>query len=201
MPQKHLKGSIIASCFRNFSISLYHVNIWDCYSICTPIMSLECYGIAYALQFPVKNVVKQGGVIRPALFCIYTDKLLLHLSENVFDCFIGDVFLGALAHADNIVLAPTHRAMWNMLALCDKFASEYHVVFNAKKCSYINLCASQFFTSTSLPQFSVGSNDTEFMDSGLILGILSLQCVVTKQILLVNEMSYSVPTQQCRAFM
>ena len=41
-------------------------------------------------------------------------------------CFIGEVFLlGALAYADDIVLvAPTHRAMRNMLAICDKFADE-----------------------------------------------------------------------------
>ena len=42
--------------------------------------------------------------------------------------------IGALAYADDIVLAaPTHRAIRNMLAICDKFSDEYNVVFNAKK--------------------------------------------------------------------
>ena len=43
-------------------------------------------------QFPVKNGVKQGGVISPVLFCIYIDKLLLELSKSGFGCFIGEVF-------------------------------------------------------------------------------------------------------------
>jgi len=86
-----------------------------------------------SVKFLVKNGVKQGGVISPVLFCIYIDKLFLELSKSGFGCFIGEVFLGAMTYADNIVLlAPTHRAMRNMPALCDKFASEYHVVFNAK---------------------------------------------------------------------
>jgi len=68
-------------------------------------------------------------VIRLVLFCIYIDKLLLQLSKSGLVCFSGQVFLGALAYADDIVLlAPTHRAMRNMLAVCDSFAREYIVV-------------------------------------------------------------------------
>jgi len=75
-------------------------------------------------------------VIGPVLFCIYIDKLLQQLSESRFGCLVGKVFLGAIAYADdNVFLAPTHKAMRNMLALCDKFASEYHFVFNAKSLS------------------------------------------------------------------
>jgi len=68
---------------------------------------------------------------------------MLQLSESGFGCFIGEFFLAAVVDAnDTVYLAPTHRAMRNMLALCDKFASECHVVFNVKKskCLYINPC-------------------------------------------------------------
>jgi len=107
------------------------------------------------------------------LFCIYIDKLLLELSKSGFGCFIGEVFLGALAYADDIVLlAPTHRAMRNMLALCDKFASEYHVVFNARKskCVNINSCANHFRISATLPHFSLGGNHIAFVDEWPHLG-------------------------------
>ena len=61
----------------------------------------------------------------PVLFCIYIDRLLDLLRRPGFGCFVGRVFLGALAYADDIVLlTPTHRAMRNMLALCDRFADE-----------------------------------------------------------------------------
>ena len=48
--------------------------------------------------------MKQGGVISPVLFYIYIDKLLYQLRTSGSGCFIGEVFLGALAYADDIVL-------------------------------------------------------------------------------------------------
>jgi len=78
-----------------------------------------------------------------------------------------------VAYADDIVLlAPTHRAMRNMLAPCDKFASEYHVVFNARKSNdlYINLCANRSCISATLPCFSVGSKHIAFVDEWPHLG-------------------------------
>ena len=68
-------------------------------------------------EFVAKNGVKQGGVISPVLFSIYIglDGLLQLLSKSKVGCFIGDVFVGALAYADDLVLlAPTARAMTSM---------------------------------------------------------------------------------------
>ena len=54
------------------------------------------------------NGEKQGGVFSPVLFCIYLDGLLCRLAESKIGCFIGNVFVGALAYADDIaLLAPT----------------------------------------------------------------------------------------------
>jgi len=42
--------------------------------------------------------------------------------------------VGALAYADDLVLlAPTPRAMRDMLIVCDDFAADYSAIFNAKK--------------------------------------------------------------------
>jgi len=139
-------------------------------------------GICSAV-FLIKNGVKQGGVISPVLFCIYIDKLLDQLRTSGSGCFIGKVFLGALAYADDIVLvAPTHRAMQNMLAICDKLADEYNVVFNAKKskCLYITSCVKQSRLLSAQPQFTIGGNVIEFVDKWPHLGILSLLCMIIK---------------------
>ena len=48
------------------------------------------------------NVVKQGGVLSPVLFCIYTDGLLLVVCTAGFGCCIGSMFIGILAYADDI---------------------------------------------------------------------------------------------------
>jgi hypothetical protein len=70
----------------------------------------------------------------PILFCIYIDKLLLLLARSAVGCHIGKNFLGALAYADDITLiAPSPNAMRTLLRVCDEFAEEYFVTFNAKK--------------------------------------------------------------------
>ena len=59
--------------------------------------------------------------------------LLRCLSSKV-GCFIGDVFTGALAYADDIVLcAPSATALRKMLVVCAKHASDFDMAFNADK--------------------------------------------------------------------
>ena len=55
-------------------------------------------------SFSVSNVVKQGAIISPILFCISLDTLLIELRRAGVGCFIGDWFVAALAYADDAVL-------------------------------------------------------------------------------------------------
>ena len=74
----------------------------------------------------------------PILFCIYLDGLLNLLATAQIGCFIGRVFVGCLAYADDIVLlASTTGAMRNMLAIGDSFAKDYNLVFNANKSKWL----------------------------------------------------------------
>ena len=94
---------------------------------------VEWNGIRTA-AFPILNGVNQGGIISPILFCVYLDGLLQRLSELRVGCNIGQVFVGVLAYADDVVLiAPTASAMREMLDQCDRYAREFNVVFNVKK--------------------------------------------------------------------
>ena len=84
--------------------------------------------------FGVLNGVKQGGVMSPILFCVYFDDLLNALVEAKVGCFIGNIFVGVLAYADDVViLAPTASAMRRLLKLCEEYAQTYSVLFNGAK--------------------------------------------------------------------
>jgi hypothetical protein len=92
------------------------------------------WGSAITDYFSAVNGVKQGAVLSPVLFCVYLDNLLIALSKAGVGCFIGCKFVGALAYADDIVLtAPTATAMRKLLKVCDKYAQEYCISFNASK--------------------------------------------------------------------
>ena len=94
-------------------------------------------GICSAM-FLVKNGVKQGGVMSRILFCIYWNGLLNILATAQISCFIGRVFVGCLAYAEDIVLlAPTTGATSNMLGICDTFAKDYNLVFNVNKSKWL----------------------------------------------------------------
>jgi len=88
--------------------------------------------------FTTLNGVKQGGVLSPILFCVYIDDLLVRLSLTGAGCYIGLHFTGALAYADDIVLlAPSPSAMRHLLAICDSYAADFDIVFNADKSKFL----------------------------------------------------------------
>jgi hypothetical protein len=104
-------------------------------------------------------------VLIPILFCIYTDDLLNKLSLLGVGCVIGLNFTGALAYADHIVFtAPNPSAMHKLPAICDAYAAEYEIVFNADKSKFLVVSAAKrrlFFKDMCDCNFYVGGSTTE----------------------------------------
>jgi len=124
--------------------------------------------------FAVLNGVKQGGVVSPVLFCIYIDNLLLQLSSSGYGCYLGRDFVGAIAYADDIVLiSPTPCAMRKLLFICDNFAAQYDLVFNAVKSKFIVISTSRWrclIRSFNNCLFSIGGKQIENVSSYVHLG-------------------------------
>jgi len=65
---------------------------------------------------------------------VYVDDLLLLLFKVGVGCFIGLHFVGALGHANDLVLlAPTTSAMHKLLAICEDYDRKNSISFNALK--------------------------------------------------------------------
>jgi len=136
---------------------------------------------AYSRDFHVDNGVKQGGVLSPVLFCIYMDSLLSKLKEAKHGCFIGDLYVGALAYADDLVLlAPSACAMRHMLSVCDQYSVEFAVLFNASKskCLVCLPCGkSSLSGDISKPSFFINGNLIEVVNQWPHLGhIITDKC-------------------------
>ena len=101
--------------------------------------------------FNISNSVKQGGVLSPILFRIYLNELLLKLKKSGIECQIGNIFTGALAYADDVVLlTSTKHAMSLMLKICSKFSTTFEFILNADKSKFIIFPCSSSCLSTQI---------------------------------------------------
>ena len=119
------------------------------------------WGGTLSKQFSVLNGVKQGGVLSPILFAVYTDGLLERLKYTGVGCHMGSRFVGALAYADDItLLAPCKSALSILISVCENYAAKYDITFNGDK-SKLLFCKGR--SSFMMP--------SEIMVNGQIVGV------------------------------
>ena len=89
--------------------------------------------------FRLSNGVKQGGVLSPHLFNIYTDDLFKILRRKQTGCWIRNHYVGILGYADDLLLlSPSLDGLQEMFDSCSNFAKRYNLKFSThsdpKKC-------------------------------------------------------------------
>ena len=85
-------------------------------------------------MFTVTCGVRQGGVLSPLLFNVYTDELIDTLMSSNCGCHIGKQFYGCLMYADDIILlSPSLSGMQHLMDICSDYAKLHYLVFNNKK--------------------------------------------------------------------
>ncbi len=94
---------------------------------------LVMYG-STSTTFNMSNGVKQGSVISPLFFTLYVDELIQTLEKSGYGCKLGDKYYSIFVYADNIfLLSPTFYRLQKMLNICNMFAEDKGLHFNAKK--------------------------------------------------------------------
>ncbi len=73
------------------------------------------------------------------------------LGGHKYGCFIGNLFIGALAYADDIVLlAPSRNALKEMLRRANNVSSQYDIHFNTSKSKVVIFTADRKFNSEEI---------------------------------------------------
>ena len=92
------------------------------------------FGTAMSSHFSIRNGVKQGGVLSLILITVYIDKLIIQLRKFNIGCKIVNSFLGVFGYADDLtLLCPSLAGLKQMLNVCEDYAKEYNILFNASK--------------------------------------------------------------------
>ena len=91
------------------------------------------WGKALSDGFSVSNGVRQGGILSPFLFNLYTDGLSNLLDDSAYGCH----YLGSVNHVyyadDMVLLSPTPYGLQKMLYMCEEYAKAHDIIFNARK--------------------------------------------------------------------
>ena len=97
------------------------------------------WGKIVSSQSFVSNGVKQGGVMSPVLFTVYLDNLLNILKQRDIGCKFGATYLRVFGYTDVLtLLCPSISGLKEMLKICEDYASDYNIIFNAKKSKLIH---------------------------------------------------------------
>ena len=127
------------------------------------------WGSTLSNGFNVSNGVRQGGILSPYLFSLYLDGLLEELADSGVGCFWGSLFVGAVAYADDVVLlAPCASALRCMLNICNTYASQHGLLFNAGKTQLI--CFRKSKSIKSLPVIHFQNTQLKYKDEVKHLG-------------------------------
>ena len=88
----------------------------------------------FSKVFDTQEGVKQGGIISPYLFNYFVNDLLNQNDSLNIGAKIGTVNVSMIAYCDDLILiSPTETHMRSLIKLCESYAVEWKIEFNASK--------------------------------------------------------------------
>ena len=92
--------------------------------------------------FKMTNGLRQGSVLSPKFYCIYSDSLNKKLNQSGIGCYIKGVAMNNFSYADDLVLiCPCAAALNGLLSICDKYAKTNYTTYNTKKTECMLICS------------------------------------------------------------
>ena len=129
------------------------------------------WGNTISTSFKVTNGVKQGGVLSPLLFNLYTDDLSSELIKCNIGCHLGGKILNHIAYADDLcLLSISSNGMQKLLDICENYAYDHDIIYNSKK-TVSMFFKPKLFKNTCNPLLQLCNNDLVFVEKCKYLGV------------------------------
>jgi len=78
--------------------------------------------------------VRQGGVLFPLLFSVYIADLIKNFRQSGHGVYIGNLFVGCILYADNIVLLSSScNGLQSIIDICGDYGKQFDIGFNPLK--------------------------------------------------------------------
>jgi hypothetical protein len=137
--------AVVLDCSKAFDLAKFDILFGRLLSCGAPAVVVRILAFSYEEQvawvrwgrsccsdtFPISNGTRQGSVASPAFWSVYLDPLFTELREAGVGCHIGNLYMGVVGYADDLLLlAPSRDAAQIMLKKCEKFASDNNIKFS-----------------------------------------------------------------------
>ena len=128
------------------------------------------WGSSTSAQFRMANGIRQGSILSPVLFNLYIDELSLKLGVSNVGCHVAGINVNHLIYADDIVvMAPSAKALNELLRVCEVFAGEHQIIFSPVK-SVVMAVPPHGVAHGSLPNIYIGGNCLVYVSEFKYLG-------------------------------
>ena len=128
------------------------------------------WGDTISTQFTVANGVKQGRVISPILFIVYTDDLSTTLNSSGIGGYLGPTFLNHLCYPDDLcIITLSSIGMQQLLNICQSSAIKQQLLYNGSKS--FTLCFKSKAIKIKQPLFFLNELEIPMVEHCRYLGI------------------------------